>query len=103
MRSRWGCKWKTDPSTANILVFNVHRDVTFLNVILRFVEALWRAVLPSRSLQSVGGAALNTHELPNNSRYWMRCRATTLMNSRDVIILVPFQNSGKCRWLPVIR
>src|SRR5450432_1617319 len=50
-----------------------------------------------------GGAALNTHELPNNSRYWMRCRATTLMNSRDVIILVPFQNSGKCRWLPVIR
>jgi hypothetical protein len=33
----------------------------------------------------------------------MRCGATMLMNSRDVITLVIFQNFGKCRWLPVTR
>ena len=33
----------------------------------------------------------------------MRCGATTLINSRDVITLVFFQNFGKCRWLPVTR
>jgi hypothetical protein len=29
--------------------------------------------------------------------------ATILMNSREVITLVCFQNGGKCRWLPVTR
>ena len=33
----------------------------------------------------------------------IRCGATMLMNSRDVITLVFFQNLGKCRWLPVNR
>jgi hypothetical protein len=33
----------------------------------------------------------------------MRCGATTLMNSRDVITFVLFQNFGKCRTLPVTR
>src|SRR6266849_1168203 len=33
----------------------------------------------------------------------MRWGATMLMNSRDVITLVFFQNFGKCRWLPVTR
>src|SRR3989442_1211687 len=33
----------------------------------------------------------------------MRCGATTLINSRDVITLVFFQNFGKCRWLPVTK
>ena len=33
----------------------------------------------------------------------MRCGATMLMNSRDVITLVFFQNLGKCRWFPVTR
>lgn len=36
-------------------------------------------------------------------RYGMKCGATMLMNSREVITLVFFQNLGKCRWLPVIR
>ena len=36
-------------------------------------------------------------------RYGMRCGATMPMNSRDVIVLVCFQNFGKWRWLPVIR
>jgi hypothetical protein len=31
----------------------------------------------------------------------VRCGATMLMNSLDVITLVFFQNFGKCRWLPV--
>jgi hypothetical protein len=33
----------------------------------------------------------------------LTCGATMLMNSRDVITLVFFQNLGKCRWLPVTR
>jgi hypothetical protein len=33
----------------------------------------------------------------------MRCGATTLINSRDVITLVFFQNFGKWPWLPVTR
>lgn len=36
-------------------------------------------------------------------RQGMKCGATMLMNSRDVITLVFFQNFGKCRWLPVIK
>lgn len=33
----------------------------------------------------------------------MRWGATTLRNSREVMILVFFQNLGKWRWLPVTR
>jgi|GEM_PF-3677333 len=35
--------------------------------------------------------------------YGIKCGATMLMNSREVITLVFFQNLGKCRKLPVIR
>jgi len=31
----------------------------------------------------------------------MRCGATMLMSSRDVITFVFFQNFGKCRWFAV--
>jgi hypothetical protein len=40
---------------------------------------------------------------PPDIRYRIKCCATMLMNSREVITLVLFQNIGKCRWLPVIR
>jgi len=36
-------------------------------------------------------------------RHGMRCGATMLMNSRDVITLVFFQNFGKCLVFPVTR
>lgn len=41
--------------------------------------------------------------LRTTSRYEVKCGATMPMNSRDVIPLICFQNSGKCRRLPVMR
>jgi hypothetical protein len=35
--------------------------------------------------------------------YRIKCGATMLMNSRDVITLVFLQNFGKCLGFPVIR
>ena len=46
----------------------------------------------------------NPDESPTiRARYRIKCGATMLMNSRELITLVVFQNFGKCRWLPVIR
>ena len=39
----------------------------------------------------------------NTFHYAIKCGAVRLMNSRDVMILVFFQNAGKCFWFPVIR
>jgi hypothetical protein len=38
-----------------------------------------------------------------NFRYFIKCGAVRLMNSRVVMILVFFQNLGKCFRLPVIK
>src|SRR5579862_1149189 len=40
---------------------------------------------------------------PSDIHYRIKCCATMLMNSREVITLVLFQNIGKCRGLTVIK
>ena len=58
---------------------------------------------PVKSRFLGAGRISRVRAYPSGRRYVIRCGATMLMNSREVITLVFFQNLGKCLWLPVTR